>query len=265
MKNRYLIFVWLFFANFHAQTFSGSLFMRDHSSLYLNQIYVTNLNEQKTYLSNYNGEFKIPAKVGDVIRFTSIVSERKDITVTPELLASQVNLIELEVAYKVIEEVVLSRFKPTGNLKKDVRALDSKKSPLAIATIIGLPQPKGDGNPPTLPVASLANGGFSISVESLYDVLSGERKKKQRLYEYEKMQLSITNIKNYFGEEYFTRIKIPKELIDNFLQFVYTSDYLNSIVETKNYEIIKISIEKYLPIYQKRLRTSNLQLILSNK
>ena len=60
--------------------------MRDKSSFYLNQIYVTNLNEQRTYLTSYTGEFKIPAKVGDVIRFTSIVSERKDIKITPQLL-----------------------------------------------------------------------------------------------------------------------------------------------------------------------------------
>ena len=102
--------------------------MRDKSSFYLNQIYITNLNEQKTYLTNYNGDFRIPAKAGDVIRFTSIVSERKDIKLTPEILNNSRNLIELEVAYKEIQEVVLNRFKPTGNLRKDVKSLDSKKS-----------------------------------------------------------------------------------------------------------------------------------------
>ena len=100
--------------------------MRDKSLFYLNQIYVTNLNEQKTYLTNYNGEFKIPVKLGDVIRFTSIVSERKDIKMTQEIIGNSRNLVELEVAYKEIQEVVLNRFKPTGNLRKDVRALDSK-------------------------------------------------------------------------------------------------------------------------------------------
>ncbi|MFM2314183.1 MAG: hypothetical protein RLZZ04_3459, partial [Cyanobacteriota bacterium] len=115
----------LFLTTISAQTFSGTLFMRDKSSFYLNQIYVTNLNEQRTYLTSYTGEFKIPAKVGDVIRFTSIVSERKDIKITPQLLENPRNLIELEVAYREIQEVILSRFKPTGNLRKDVRTLDS--------------------------------------------------------------------------------------------------------------------------------------------
>ena len=265
MKKLTTLFLLLFLSFINAQTFSGTLFMRDKSNFYLNQIYVTNLNEQKTYLTNYNGEFRIPAKVGDVIRFTSIVSERKDITLTKKILENTNNLIELEVAYKEIQEIILSRFKPTGNLRRDVRSLDSKKSPVEIAKIIGLPAPKGDGSSPIAPVASLANGGVSISLDGLYDVISGDAKKKRRLYEYEKMENSIKNIKNYLGEEYFTRLKIPRDLIDNFLQFVYTSDNLNLYTDASNYEAVKVSIEKYLPIYQKRLRTSNLQNVLTNK
>lgn len=263
MKRIISIFCLLFIVNISAQSFSGTVFMRDKSSFYLNQIYVTNLNEQKTYLTNYNGEFKIPVKLGDVIRFTSIVSERKDIKMTQEIIGNSRNLVELEVAYKEIQEVVLNRFKPTGNLRKDVRTLDSKKSSVEVAKIIGLPVPKGDGTPPIAPVADLANGGLSISLASLYDVVSGDRKKKERLYQYEKMRYAINNTKAYLGEDYFVKLKIPKDLIDNFLQFVYTSDNLLSYIESSNYEAVKISIEKYIPIYQKRLRSSHLQGIIT--
>jgi hypothetical protein len=262
MKKLTILFLLLFLSKINAQNFSGTLFMRDKSSFYLNQIYVTNLNEQRTYLTNFNGEFSIPAKVGDVIRFTSIISERKDITITKQLLEYTNNLIELEVAYKEIQEVVLSRFKPTGNLRKDVRSLDSKKSSLEIAKIVNLPAPKGDGTPPVIPVASLANGGFNLSLESLYDVISGQSKKKQRLQEYEKMAVAIKNIKAYLGDDYFVRLKVPSNLVDNFLQFVYSSDNIGIYLQVSNYEAVKVSIEKYLPIYQKRLRASNLQNIL---
>lgn len=254
----------LVIATIQAQTFSGTLFMRDKSNFYLNQIYVTNLNEQKTYLSNYNGEFSLPVKEGDVVRFTSIVSERKDVKITKQLLGNQHNIIELEVAYKEIQEIILSRFKPTGNLRKDVRSLDSKKSALEIAKIVGLPAPKGNGQPLVPPIASLANGGLSLSLDGIFDAISGDAKKKKRLYEYEKMEISINNIKNYLGEDYFVRLKVPKNLIDNFLQFVYTSDNLYRYTEVSNYELAKVSIEKYLPIYQKRLRNSNLQSVIVN-
>ena len=118
--------------------------------------------------------------------------------------------------------------------------------------------PKGNGLPPQLPVAGLSGGGLTFSLESIYNILSGERKKQERAQQYEKMSVSVSNIKNYFGEEYFTTLKIPKNLIDNFLQFVYSSDDLYPFVQSNNYEAIGVYIEKYLPIYQRRLRNSHL-------
>ncbi len=243
---------------FSAQTYSGTVFMRDNSNLYLNQIYVTNLTTQKTVLSDKNGSFKIDAKLGDQIRFTSIVTERKDITPTKEMLENSNTYIELKVAYYEIQEIVLSNFKATGNLRKDVNSLKSAEKVLALQKMIGLPVPKGDGTSPQLPVATFSGGGLTFSLESIYDILSGDRKRKERAYSFEKMNISINNIKNYFGDEYFEKIKIPKNLVTNFLQFVYSSDNITNYLNANNYEAINFYIEKYLPIYQKRLRNSHL-------
>jgi hypothetical protein len=258
MKKLFTLLLLVFLAKINAQIYSGEVFMRDNSILYLNQVYVTNLNTQKTVLADYNGNFSVPANPGDVVRFTSIVTERKDIKLTPQLM-SQKNLVELKIAYYEIQEIVLSRFKPTGNLRYDVNSLRKEDKALAIKKVIGLPEPKGDGTSPELPVAGLRDGGLTFSLESIYDMLSGERKKKQRYQAYERMNTSITDIKNYLGKDYFTKFKIPENLIDNFLQFVYTSENIQPYVLAGNYEAIKIPIEKYMPIYQKRLKNSNLQ------
>lgn len=251
-----LLFV-LVMVSLKAQIFSGQIFVKDNADIYLNQVYVTNLSTYRTVLSNYNGEFSIPANPGDMIRFTSIITERRDLQVDQTLLAGKKNFIELKQGYTLIPEVVI-RFKPTGNLRTDVLALRNHNNQLTIAKIIGLPTPKGDGSSPQVPVASLAGGGLSLSVQSIYDILSGDKKKKQRLYEYEKMTKNITAIQNYFGDEYFTQLSIPKNLISNFLQFVYTSDNISPLVDVNNIERTKPYIEKYLPIYLKRLRNSHL-------
>lgn len=261
MKNLFTLLLLVFLVKINAQSFSGEVFLRDNSVLYLNQVYVTNLTTQKTVLSDYNGDFTIPANAGDLIRFTSIVTERKDIRLTPQMM-EQKNLIELRIAYYDIQEVVINRFKPTGNLRYDVNALRKEDKALAIKKVIGLPEPKGDGTPPQLPVAGLRDGGLTFSLESIYDILSGERKKKQRYLAYERMNNSVTQIKNYLGKDYFTRFKIPENLIDNFLQFVYTSENIEPYIMAGNFEAIKIPIEKYLPIYQRRLRNSHLQEIV---
>lgn len=231
--------------------------MKEDAALYLNQIYVTNLNEQKTVLSNYNGEFNINVKVGDIVRFTSIITERKDIKITEDLLSKNLNIIELKPGYHDIKEVVIA-WKPSGNFRKDVLSLKPDDKKMAVSKMIGLPQPKGDGLPPVLPVASFQGGGLSFNIESIYDILSGERKKKERLYEYERMNNSVSKIRGYFGDDYFIKLKIPKNMINNFLQFVYSSDNIIALIDAKNIEQTTHYIEKYLPIYQKRLRNSNL-------
>ncbi|MCJ8153635.1 hypothetical protein MKJ01_07640 [Chryseobacterium sp. SSA4.19] len=258
MKKLFTLLLLVFLAKINAQLYSGEVFLKDNSVLYLNQVYVTNLTTQKTVLSDFNGDFNLPADAGDIVRFTSIVTDRKDIKLTPQMLA-QKNLIELKIAYHDIQEIVINRFKPTGNLRYDVNALRKEDKALAIKKVIGLPEPKGDGTPPQLPVAGLRDGGLTFSLESIYDILSGERKKKQRYMAYERMNSSVTQIKNYLGKEYFLKFKIPENLIDNFIQFVYTSENIEPYIMAGNFEAVKIPIEKYLPIYQRRLRNSHLQ------
>lgn len=261
MKKAITLVLLMFVMGLHAQIFSGQVFLRDNSSLYLNQVYVTNLTTLNTVLTNYNGDFSIQATSGDIIRFTSIVTERRDVPTTTTMLNNR-NIIELKVAYHDIQEVVISKFRPTGNLRYDINSLRKEDKAYALKKVIGLPEPKGDGNSPELPMAGFRDGGLTFNIESIFDMISGERKKKQRYVAYERMNQSVSQIKNYLGKDYFTRIKIPENLVDNFLQFVYTSENIEMYVLSGNLDAVKIPIEKYLPIYQKRLQNSHLQEVL---
>ena len=258
MRKLFLLLTFFILIKVEAQFFSGEILIRDKSIYYLNQVYVTNITAQKTVYTDYFGTFKIPAKPGDVIRFTSIVTDRKDVAVTADQLETGRNIVELKIAYYDIQEVVISKFKPTGNLRKDVTSLKTGEKALALQKVIGLPVPKGDGTSPQLPVAGFSGGGLTFNLESIFDILSGERKKQERAQQYEKMNLAVSNIKNYYGEAYFANLKIPVNLIDNFLQFVYSSDNISTYVQANNYEAVGIYIDKYLPIYQRRLKNSNL-------
>lgn len=257
MKKRFFLFWILLSLKISAQIFSGSLYMKDQSVIFLNHIFVTNLSTHKTVLSNYNGKFQIDAQVGDIIRFTSSSTERKDIKITAERLSNP-NLIELSLGYIIIPEVTIKNFKASGNLRKDAIVLNKQfEKKKQVNDAIGLPQPKPQEGAMAVPPVAL-NNGLAFNLNSIYDVFSGEQKKKERLYEYEKMNRNLFILKNYLGDEYFVSLKLPKNLVDNFLQFVYTSDNLLPYFERNNLEGIKTSIEKYNPIYQKRLRNSKL-------
>lgn len=258
MKKLFFLLTFFILIKVQSQFFSGEILIRDKSIYYLNQVYVTNITAHNTVYTDYFGTFKIPAKPGDVIRFTSIVTDRIDVKVTEEQLQTGKNIVELKIAYYDIQEVVINKFKPTGNLRRDVSALKTGEKMMALQKMIGLPSPVGDGTSPQLPVAGFSGGGLTFSLESIYDIFSGERKKQERAQQYDRMNKAVTNIKNYYGQAYFTDLKIPSNLIDNFLQFVYSSDNIYPLAEANNYEAIAIYIDKYLPIYQRRLKNSQL-------
>ena len=264
MTKIFSVFLMLCLGLMYGQNLQGEIYIRDKSSLYLNQVYVTNINAHKSVLANYNGEFSISVKVGDILRFTSIATERKDVEVTSQMLTLQKNFIELQIAYYEIQEVILSSFRPTGNLRKDVAMLKGSEKAFELRKMIGLPEPKGDGTSPEIPLLSF-NQGFSFSIDSFFDLISGEKKKKERFQQYERMSRNIANLQNYLGDDYFTKMKIPKELIPNFLQFVYSSDNITADLENNNYEAAKVYIEKYLPIYLRRLQNSHLMQVTIEK
>ena len=258
MRKLLLLLTFFILIKVQSQFFTGEILIRDKSVYYLNQVYVTNITAQKTVYTDYFGTFKIPAKPGDIIRFTSIVTDRRDVTITTEQLATNNNIVELKIAYYDIQEVVINKFKPTGNLRRDVTSLKTGEKVYALQKMIGLPAPQGDGTSPVLPVAGLSGGGLTFSLGSIYDILSGERKKQERAQQYDRMNTAVTNIKNYYGDAYFANLKIPSNLIENFLQFVYTSDDIYPFVKANNYEAVGVYIDKYLPIYQRRLKNSKL-------
>lgn len=240
-----------------AQDFYGQIYIKERNALHQNQIFITNLSTHYTAVSDANGGFKIPAKVGDILRFTSLISERKDLKVSERHLKTDKNYVEIELAYREIPEVVI-KFRPTGILKKDVRAIKDTERKMEIATIVGLPEPKGDGYAPP-PSFSIANGiGATGVVEHIYDVVSGDIHRKKRLKDYEIMHNGIILMKKYFGTEYFKKVGIPEHLIDDFLMFIYKSDNIKKYINVENLEAIRPYIEKYLPIYTQRLKDSKL-------
>ena len=56
---------------------------------------------------------------------------------------------------------------------------------------------------------------------------------------------------------------MPVHLVDNFLQFVYTSDNLKIYLDVANYEGNKGFYRKYLPIYQRDYTTLTFKEVLN--
>lgn len=252
-----LYFVWL--SNLLvAQELSGRVHTQGEDGQYLNHVYITNLREMRTGLTDAVGNFRIPARVGDVIRFTSYFHQRKDFIVTEASLLSPV-MIDLSLFYRTIPEVVID-FRPTGNLRQDVASLRNRDKYTQqnehLRQAIGLPEPKTDVNGESL---LGLNQGISFNLEALYDILSGQRESKKRLQRFEKMTRAVDYVRKYYTKEYFVQMGIPEHKVDDFLQFVYSSDPYDFVLKDLKPERVRPLIERYLPIYQKRLADMAIQ------
>lgn len=253
----YVLAIFLFILEVKGQDFSGRISVKEREMMYREQIFITNLNAHYTVIADVNGSFRISSKEGDKLRITSSFTERKDVTVTAKHLKTDKNFVEINLAYHDIPEVII-KFRPTGILKKDVLSLKDKERKMDIAKVLGLPEPKGDGYSPE-PAISVGLGvGATGLVEHVHDLISGDIYRKRRLKEFEITERNITEIKKYFGTEYFTKLRIPNEMIDDFLKFVYKSDEIKKYVVVRNFDAIQPYFEKYLPVYIKRLQDSKL-------
>ncbi len=247
----------------YAQVFNAQIYLKDNQSVSLNQVYVTNMRTDQTVLSNIKGNFVLPVKLGDIIRFTSVITNRVDVKIDANLLAKSNNSVFLDVADMEIKEIVLSRFKPSNNYPKDLLKLKINNDKMErLNRAIGLPNGK-DFEPELDQIASF-NNGMVLNINAIYELLSGENKKKKRLYEYEKMKNNLNKINHYYGDIFFINQKIPLRLVNDFLQFVYLSDNIENLVEKHNYASISFYINKYLPIYLQRIKNSNLLEIVGN-
>jgi len=151
-------------------------------------------SDQKV-LSNELGEFSIPAKSGDEIRFVKENYEREKWIVSDNLNV----IIRLSKIPMEIEEVKI----------ENKRVAEAKKEELRQS--IGLP--KGPEKPREKPadavddiVRPLIRIPPMVNVQAIYDVVSGKSKRLKRLYKYEDLQEGLIWINNNVDLEYFADI-----------------------------------------------------------
>lgn len=122
MKIQLLVLVFFFSIYHYAQSNFVLGKVTNEDGIGLSGILVVNINTDEQVFSEKGGNFVIKAKVGDELRLVSKNYERVEIKLNQSEFASQLT-IKLIRAPFLIEEVKIG-FQPTGNLKKDSKALE---------------------------------------------------------------------------------------------------------------------------------------------
>lgn len=217
-------------------------------------VYVTNLRTKEIAISNFAGNFSIRAKEGDVLDLKSDYYENRKIKLSPELFAK--NLVVIHLNINVIElQTALITAHLTGILTKDVKAGKRTDKVTKLYKQLGV-------NPDINPIrdtsalkAGFFNGDVSLTrldIGRIYDVLSGDMRKRKATLEFEAKADRRLSIRKYFGDDYFINdLKIPSYKINDFIEYTYANSGISRDVENGNYLSIMEKLIRFSTIYRR--------------
>lgn len=219
--------------------------------------------EQKSY-TDRDGNYFIAAVPTDEIRFILNGFERISQKISAENYTKPLNIV-LKKKEIEIEEVIVG-FRPTGNLKKDSRALDEAPKVVALNSSIRssmreplintLPQ---NSMPSSFAPRNLNTGNVNLfkvaeALAGLVQKASGSQKTTPNYYE---TQEFLTKVKTVIGWENFAKYGFNEEEYDRFLLYAnnvfqlaknHRNNFNKTEIEFKLNKALKEYLETRKPI-----------------
>lgn len=84
-------------------------------------IHIINITAEKGTVTEANGEFSIEVRENDLLLFSSVQFQKKEILITAEILSSKVLKVELQKDLTELDEVRLHQL--SGNLASDIEEI----------------------------------------------------------------------------------------------------------------------------------------------
>lgn len=216
----------------------------------LSGTHIINITTKNATYSNENGEFRIPVKVGDTLKITSIGYKTLFITSSEKHLSIAKNRFKMTRDIVELDEIKVKSHNLTGSLALDFKRIPKDKKAVALANTMDFSNINMKAKTrddyvdkrvrphivQTDPVSANAGAGSSVGVPF------GSSKKLWALRRELNFKESFpSKLLNEFGEGFFfQKLKIP---VENYTQFITYCSYLNIeklYQENKKLEVIQI-------------------------
>lgn len=206
-------------------------------------VHIVNLNTKLGTVSNDGGEFEMLVSLNDILLFSSIEYERKEIIITDNFIKYKKLVVELVPSVNELNEVFIEGL--TGNLNYDLKKVPLNTLPKHSFFIKPgdlkkalPPDLHGSKNAPYVGFFPPIPGSVSLP-DAGYEA---ELRLKREIYR--KKQFPSRIIKQ-FGLAYFTdKLLIPEEKIDHFLAYCEDRNIINEFYKNNLLEVIKILREE---------------------
>ena len=230
----------------------GKVYLNEYDEP-LTGIYVKNNNTNYTTIVDITGNYTLEAQAGDVILFQGYHIQNRNIMVTPTMEATRMMSIHLDIREKEIADIYVTPFKTYGSIELDVKRIPMMNKTNELLAKLGNLSPikKLDGST-DLDTEAAKAATAKINIDGIFDLFSGDSKRRERLSVYEGQIKIMKNIREYFGDEYFMGIGLDKSQIDEFILYTYLNHDVKFFYEHNNYFQILNVFDKNVLNYKAR-------------
>ena len=211
---------------------------------------IINLVNEKTAISDGNGDFFILAKAEDLLVFSAVNLDYYRRIIEDEDLKSEVLNIKMTAKITELEEVIV-------NKHPEINAVSLGISPKGIIHRTQMEKKlytAGDFKP----IHLLGLLGGSLQVDPILNAINGRTAMLKKSIEIEKKEHYLTYIGALFDDEYYTKtLKIPAKYIKGFQYYCIEKEEFTAYLRTKNKPMIKLMIVPLAEKYNKIIRDEN--------
>lgn len=216
---------------------NGLIFNEDREAL--EQINIINQTHLNGSTSNKDGFFSISVRPGDTILFSSVNFENQHIIVTDSVLERS----HVEVFLK-LDEVNL----PTIDLSS-FSMMDTNKTGGPVKMSLPFKHDVVYKKPSQRKYESLNFNGVNF-LGTLVTALNGEKKKLKGIMAKENEDERFKKIRKRFDNDFYTRLGIPEDQINQFIDFYFPQAEIENLFRTENtfklIELIKLKSVAFL-------------------
>jgi len=228
MKNNLVVLTVLFlliFSSINAQEkrIKGKIIVKDGTA---ENIHVLNLKNEKSVISNYNGEFEIDVKEDDLLVFSAVNLNywRRSISANDIIKG----YIEVEITQKInaLDEVVVTEYvninaKSLGIINYTPKVYTPAERRLYTAT----------------------TGSGLIPLDPIINWITGRTKMLKKEIQVEKREMLLEALNGYFENTfYINKLKIPEIYVSGFKYYAVEDPKLSQAINADNADRIFIAL-----------------------
>jgi hypothetical protein len=175
---------------------------------------IINLVNEKSTVSDSNGEFFILAKADDLLVFTSINLEYHRRQIEEEDLKQDIIIIKMTAKITELEEVIINKHPEINAVSLGISAKGIKKY---------------------TPAERRLQTANSSPVDALINLMSGRTAMLKKEIEVEKKELLLIKLNTLYDDEFYKkRLKIPVDYINGFKHYIVENEKFTEVLKSKN-------------------------------